>query len=70
MGASRWLRQRAQLNRTRYAMRVLVSDVLPSLTESMQTMNDTLRIQSDILARHLATHEPKNSHDVTERDAK
>ena len=58
MRASRWLRHRAQLNRTRYAVRVLVSEVLPSLADSMQVMNDTLRIQSRILERHLRTHEP------------
>lgn len=60
MRSSRWLRQRSQMNRTRYAVRVLVADVLPSLTGSVQTMNDTLRIQSDILRRYLATHEPKD----------
>ena len=51
MRASRFLRQRAQMNRTRYAMRALVSEVLPSLVDSMQTMNDTLRIQGRIAAR-------------------
>jgi hypothetical protein len=46
------------MNRTRYAMRGLVSEVLPSLVASMQTMNDTLRIQTRTLDRHLRTHEP------------
>ena len=58
MRASRWLRHRAQANRTRYAMRALVTEVLPSLVDSMQTMNDTLRIQSCIMGNHLKTHEP------------
>jgi hypothetical protein len=61
MRASRWLRHRAQMNRTRYAMRGLVSEVLPSLVVSMQTMNDTLRIQTRTLDRHLRTHEPTDS---------
>ena len=58
MRASRWLRHRAQDNRTRYAMRALVTEVLPSLVDSMQTMNDTLHIQSCIMGNHLKTHEP------------
>ena len=61
MRASRWLRHRAQANRTRYAMRALVTEVLPSLVDSMQTMNDTLRIQSCIMGNHLKTHEPAGS---------
>ena len=59
MRASRWLRHRAQDNRTRYAMRALVTEVLPSLVDSMQTMNDTLRIQSRIMGNHLKSHEPE-----------
>ena len=58
MRASRWLRHRAQINRTRYAVRLLVSDVLPSLVGSMQMMNDTLRIQSRTMQDHLKFHEP------------
>lgn len=58
MRASRWLRHRAQMNRTRYAVRVLASEVLPSLVGTMQTMNDTLSIQSRILRDHLKFHEP------------
>jgi hypothetical protein len=58
MRSSRWLRQRAQMNRTRYAVRVLASDILPSLIGSMQTMSGTLRIQGKILERHLETHKP------------
>ena len=57
MRASRWLRHRAQINRTRYAVRLLVSDVLPSLVGSMQMMNDTLRIQSRTMQDHLKFHE-------------
>ncbi len=67
MRASRWLRHRAQANRTRYAMRALVTEVLPSLVDSMQTMNDTLRIQSCIMGNHLKTHEPA---DLVQGDAK
>ena len=44
------------MNRTRYAVRVLASEVLPSLVGSMQTMNDTLRIQSRIMNDHLKFH--------------
>ena len=51
MRASRYLRQRAQMNRTRYAMRALESVVLPSLVDSMRTMNDTLRIQGSMIRR-------------------
>ena len=40
MRASRFLRQRAQLNRSRYAVRMIASEVLPSLVRAMQTMND------------------------------
>ncbi len=61
MRASTWLRHRAQMNRTRYATRILATDVLPSLVQSMQVMNGTLRIQSGILARHLEAHEPGES---------
>ena len=57
MRASRWLRHRAQMNRTQYAVRVLASEVLPSLVVSMQTMNDTLRIQSRTMNDHLKFHE-------------
>lgn len=57
MRASRFLRQRAQMNRTRYAMRALVSEVLPSLVDSMQTMNDTLRIQGRLAARAVGGEE-------------
>ena len=57
MRASRWLRHRAQINRTRYAVRLLVSDVLPSLVGSMQMMNDTLRIQSRTMQDRLKFHE-------------
>jgi hypothetical protein len=57
MRTSRQLRQRAQMNRTRYAVRLLASEILPSLIGSIGTMNSTLRIQGDILRRHLATHE-------------
>ena len=39
-------------------MRALATEVLPSLIDSMQTMNDTLRIQSCIMGNHLKTHEP------------
>ena len=56
MRASRWLRHRAQMNRTQYAVRVLASEVLPSLVVSMQTMNDTLRIQSRTMNDHLKFH--------------
>ena len=51
MRASKWLRQRAQTNRTRYATRLLVTEVLPSLVGSMQRMNDTLAIQGATLKR-------------------
>lgn len=51
MRASRFLRQRAQCNRPRYAVRAMASEVLPSLVDSMRTMNDTLRIQGRILLR-------------------
>ena len=61
MRASRWLRHRAQINRTRYAVRLLVSDVLPSLVGSMQMMNDTLRIQSRTMQDHLKFHESADS---------
>ena len=44
------------MNRTQYAVRVLASEVLPSLVVSMQTMNDTLRIQSRIMNDHLKLH--------------
>ena len=44
------------MNRTQYAVRVLASEVLPSLVVSMQTMNDTLRIQSRIMNDHLKFH--------------
>ena len=44
MRVSRFLRQRAQMNRTRYAMRALASVVLPSLVDSMQAMNELLDI--------------------------
>ena len=57
MRASRFLRQRAQMNRTRYAMRDLVSEVLPSLAGSMRTMNDTLRIQGRMIARAAESNE-------------
>lgn len=46
------------MNRTRCAVRLLASEVLPSLVESMQMMNDTLRIQSRILNDHLKFHKP------------
>ena len=49
MRASKWLRRRAQMNRTRYATRLLVTEVLPSLVSSMQLMNDTLAIQGRTL---------------------
>ena len=49
MRASKWLRQRAQMNRTRYATRLLVTEVLPSLVDSMRLMNDTLAIQGRTL---------------------
>ena len=45
------------MNRTQYAVRVLASEVLPSLVVSMQTMNDTLRIQSRTMNDHLKFHE-------------
>lgn len=45
------------MNRTQYAVRVLVSEVLPSLVVSMQTMNDTLRIQSRTMNDHLKFHQ-------------
>lgn len=48
-------------------MRALVTEVLPSLVDSMQTMNDTLRIQSCIMGNHLKTHEPA---DLVQGDAK
>ena len=51
MRASKWLRQRAQMNRTRYATRLLVTEVLPSLVDSMRVMNDTLAIQGAMLKR-------------------
>ena len=60
MRASRWLRHRAQMNRTRYAVRALTSEILPSLVGSMQTMNDTLRIQSRIMNDHLKFHHGSN----------
>ena len=44
------------MNRTRYAVRALTSEILPSLVGSMQTMNDTLRIQSRIMNDHLKFH--------------
>lgn len=56
MRASRFLRQRAQLNRTRYAVRMIATEVLPSLVASMQVMNDTLRIQGSMI-RRAATQE-------------
>lgn len=56
MRASRFLRQRAQLNRTRYAVRMIATEVLPSLVRSMQTMNDTLRVQGNMI-RRAATQE-------------
>ena len=68
MRASRWLRHRAQMNRTRYAVRALASEVLPSLVGSMQTMNDTLRIQSRIMNDHLKFHH--GSADPVQGDAK
>ena len=49
MRASKWLRQRAQMNRTRYATRLLVTEVVPSLVDSMRLMNDTLAIQGRTL---------------------
>ena len=58
MRASQSLRRRSQMNRTRYAVRLLVSEVLPSLVGSMQMMNDTLRIQSRILKDHFEFHNP------------
>lgn len=59
MRASRFLRQRAQLNRTRYAVRMIATEVLPSLVASMQVMNDTLRIQGNMI-RRAATQEGEN----------
>ena len=59
MRTSRSLRHRALANRTRYAVRLLTSEVLPSLVESMQTMSSTVRIQNGILERHLAEHKLK-----------
>lgn len=47
------------MNRTRYAVRLLASEVLPSLVGSMQMMNDTLRIQSRILKDHFEFHNPE-----------
>lgn len=49
--ASKFLRQRALMNRTRYSMRALVTEVLPSLVGSMRLMHDTLRIQGSTLQR-------------------
>ena len=61
MRGSRFLRQRAQMNRTRYAMRALASVVLPSLVDSMQAMNDTLRIQGHMIRRAAeGTGQPTN----------
>ena len=59
MRASRFLRQRAQLNRSRYAVRMIATEVLPSLVNTMHTMNDTLRIQGDMI-RRAATQEGEN----------
>ena len=59
MRASRFLRQRAQLNRSRYAVRMIASEVLPSLVRAMQTMNDTLRVQGNMI-RRAATQEGEN----------
>lgn len=59
MRASRFLRQRAQLNRTRYAVRMIATEVLPSLVASMHVMNDTLRIQGNTI-RRAATQEGEN----------
>lgn len=59
MRASRFLRQRAQLNRTRYAVRMIASEVLPSLVASMHVMNDTLRVQGNMI-RLAATQEGEN----------
>ena len=59
MRASRFLRQRAQLNRSRYAVRVIATDVLPTLVSAMQTMNDTLRVQGNMI-RRAATQEGEN----------
>ena len=39
------------MNRTRYATRLLVTEVLPSLVDSMQVMNDTLAIQGRTIKR-------------------
>ena len=59
MRAPRFLRQRAQLNRSRYAVRMIATEVLPSLVRSMQTMNDTLRVQGNMI-RRAATQEGEN----------
>ena len=56
------------MNRTRYAVRALTSEILPSLVGSMQTMNDTLRIQSRIMNDHLKFHH--GSADLVQGDAK
>lgn len=58
MRASKKLRHRAQMIRTRYAVRLLVSEVLPQLVDSMRTIADTQRIQADTMRRHLRAHEP------------
>lgn len=57
MRASRFLRQRAQLNRSRYAVRMIATEVLPSLVKSMHMMNDTLRIQGNMIRRAVTDRE-------------
>lgn len=45
MRCSKQLRQRAQQNRTRYAIRELTFDVLPKMVASQERMNSILEIQ-------------------------